>query len=229
MKLIGLIGGMSWESTVTYYQTLNTLVKEELGGLHSARCLLYSVDFAELEKNMKNDDWEKNAQILSQAAKMLEKAGADFILICTNTMHKLFDDIQKNINIPLLHIAQATADALKHQDIKTVALLGTKYTMKQDFFKDILSQNDINTLVPEEAEQEKMNTIIFDELCKGILLDESRKYFLDKIDKLAAQGAEGIILGCTELGLLLAQKDTDVPLFDTTILHAQAAVVKALN
>lgn len=229
MKTIGLIGGMSWESTVTYYQVINTCVKEKLGGLHSAKCLLYSVDFAQIEECQKNNEWEKSGQILSDAAKALEKAGADFILICTNTMHKVYPQIQKNISVPLLHIAEVTAQMLKKEAITKVALLGTKYTMQETFYAGIIEENGIKVITPSEKEQDYINSVIFDELCKGIIRNESKEKLLQIIDELSKQGAQGVILGCTEIGLLIKQEDTKVPLFDTTIIHAEAAVQEALS
>lgn len=210
MKTIGLLGGMSWESTVTYYQTVNKIVKQELGGLHSAKVLLYSVDFSEIEKCQADGDWEKSADILSLAAKCLEKAGADFIVICTNTMHKVASQIQSRIGIPIIHIAEATANELKHHNITKVALLGTKYTMTQDFFKEKLEKVGISVLIPDEQEIETINDVIYNELCLGIISETSKEKYLSIIDLLAKQGAQGVILGCTEIGLLIQQKDIDL-------------------
>lgn len=229
MKTIGLLGGMSWESTVTYYQVINRTVKERLGGLHSARCVLYSVDFAELEANMSQNDWDANARILSSAAQSLKAAGADFLLICTNTMHKLADQIQAAAGLPLLHIADLTADALAKQGIKTAGLLGTRFTMEQDFFKDRLEKRGIKAVVPDAAGRDGINEIIFRELCRGEILPESKRYFIRQIGKLREAGAEGIIFGCTEIGLLLGQADVACPVFDTTIIHAAGAAEYALQ
>lgn len=229
MKTIGLIGGMSWESTVTYYQIINTIVKEQLGGLHSAKCLLYSVDFAEIEECQANGNWEKSGRILSDAAKNLEKAGADFIIICTNTMHKVIDQIQRGLHIPILHIAEVTAVELKSQEIHKVALLGTKYTMEQDFYKSKLIEKGIEVLIPEAGDIAKINTIIYDELCCGIITEESRRIYVDIIKKLSKDGAQGVILGCTEIGLLVHQNDTTVPLFDTTFIHAKKAALYSIE
>ncbi|MFL8710353.1 aspartate/glutamate racemase family protein, partial [Clostridioides sp. GD02377] len=212
MKTIGLIGGMSWESTITYYQVINTVIKERLGGLHSSKCILYSVDFQEIEECQSSGNWEKSAKILSDAAIKLQNAGADFIVICTNTMHKVADKIQEKIHIPLLNIANVTAEVLKEKEIKKVALLGTKYTMEQDFYKDIIINNGIEVLVPNEEERVIINNTIFNELCVGIVSESSKKAFLSIIDTLGEQGVDGIILGCTEIGLLIKQNDTSIPL-----------------
>lgn len=223
MKTIGLLGGMSWESTVTYYQIVNKAIKQELGGLHSAKVLLYSVDFAEIEKCQAEGDWERSGDILSEAAENLEKAGADFILICTNTMHKVVPQIQSRIGIPVIHIAEATAEELKRHEIARVALLGTKYTMTQDFYKEKLEKAGISVLIPDAQGIETVNNIIYKELCLGVISEESKEKLLRIIDSLAEQGAQGVILGCTEIGLLIRQKDTDLPVFDTTQIHALKA------
>ena len=229
MKTIGLIGGMSWESTVTYYQVINEVVKEELGGFHSAKCLLYSVDFHEIEECMSKDDWERGTDILSDAAQRLEKAGAEFIVICTNTWHKVAALIQKKISIPIMHIAEVVALELKDQKIDTVALLGTSYTMEQDFYKTKLKENGITVIIPEEEDREVINRIIFRELCLGILSENSKQVYLRIIDDLMKKGAGGVILGCTEIGLLLHQRDTEAPLFDTTYIHAKKAAQYAIT
>ncbi|MDS0524704.1 amino acid racemase [Clostridium sp. SHJSY1] len=229
MKTIGLIGGMSWESTVTYYQVLNKVIKEQLGGLHSAKCLLYSVDFHEIEICQSSGNWEKSAQILSEAAQSLEKAGAEFIVICTNTMHKVVDTIKENINIPILHIAKATAQELKKKGIKKIGLMGTKYTMEQDFYKSKLIENGIEVLIPNIEDINLINSIIYDELCLGIISEHSKQIYLNIIDKLDKQGAEGVILGCTEIGLLIKQKDTKTPLFDTTLIHGEQAALQSIE
>lgn len=223
MKTIGLLGGMSWESTVTYYQIVNKAIKQELGGLHSAKVLLYSVDFAEIEKCQAEGDWERSGDILSEAAENLEKAGADFILICTNTMHKVVPQIQSRIGIPVIHIAEATAEELKCHEIARVALLGTKYTMTQDFYREKLEKAGISVLIPDAQGIETVNNIIYKELCLGVISEESKEKLLRIIDSLAEQGAQGVILGCTEIGLLIQQKDTDLPVFDTTQIHALKA------
>ncbi|WP_194955855.1 aspartate/glutamate racemase family protein [Faecalispora jeddahensis] len=229
MKTIGLLGGMSWESTVTYYQVINEIVNQELGGLHSAKILLYSVDFAEIEKCQADGDWDKSADILSAAAKNLEKAGADFIVICTNTMHKVAPQIQSKIGIPILHIAEATADELKRCNITTVALLGTKYTMTQAFYKEKLTRAGITVLIPDEQEIETVNDIIYQELCLGIISESSKEKYRDIIKALAKRGAEGVILGCTEIGMLIQQRDTDLPVFDTTRIHASKAAMLSIE
>ena len=219
MKTIGLIGGMSWESTTSYYQIINETVKQELGGLHSAKILLYSVDFAEIEHYQATGDWEKSAQVLSDVALKLEKAGADFIIICTNTMHKVAPQIQQRISIPILHIAQATADTLLEQGIQKVGLLGTKYTMTQDFYKEKLLESGLEVLIPDDSGVEMVNRIIYDELCLGNIQEESKQAYLNIIEQLKNSGAEAVILDCTEIGLLVKQSDTDMPLFDTTLIH----------
>lgn len=229
MKTIGLIGGMSWESTVTYYQVINDTVKEKLGGLHSAKILLYSVDFAEIEKCQSNGEWDKSAEILGEAAKNLEKAGADFIVICTNTMHKVAPQIQKMIDIPIVHIADATAEELKKKHIKRVALLGTKYTMTQDFYKDRITQNDIEVIIPDTDDIELVNSVIYDELCVGKIKDSSRKEYVRIINDMKQEGAEGVILGCTEIGLLIKQSDSSLPVFDTTEIHGKVAALKSIE
>ena len=223
MKTIGLIGGMSWESTASYYQLINETIKEKLGGLHSAKILLYSVDFAEIERYQASGDWDKSAEVLSQIAQNLEQAGADFIVICTNTMHKVAPQIQKTISIPILHIAQATAETLLENGIKKVGLLGTKYTMTQDFYKEKLFEAGLDVVIPDQAGVEEVNRIIYDELCLGQIKESSKQAYLAIIDDLKNAGAEAVILGCTEIGLLVKQEDTDMSLFDTTEIHALRA------
>lgn len=229
MKTIGLIGGMSWESTVTYYQQLNELVKERLGGLHSAKIAMYSVDFDEIESCQSSGDWDRSAEILTSAAQGLERAGADLILICTNTMHKVYPQIQAGVGVPLLHIADATADALEQAGVSRVALLGTRYTMCQDFYKSRLIDRGIEVLIPEAEDVELVDRVIFHELCLGQLKPSSKAEFLRIINELAQKGAQGVILGCTEIGLLIQQADTSLPVFDTTLIHAARAVELALG
>lgn len=229
MKTIGLIGGMSWESTVTYYQIINETIKSELGGLHSAKILLYSVDFAEIEECQAKGEWDKSADILSYAAQNLERAGADFIVICTNTMHKVAPQIKEKISIPILHIADATAEKLKEHNIQKVVLLGTKYTMTQNFYKEKIENEGIEVMVPDVKDIELVNSVIYDELCLGVINESSRKEFVRVIDSLKEKGAEGVILGCTEIGLLIQQKDSSLPVFDTTKIHACIASLKAIN
>lgn len=229
MKTIGLIGGMSWESTVTYYQIINETIKKELGGLHSGKILLYSVDFDEIEKCQAEGDWDKSAKILSEVAIKLEKAGADYIVICTNTMHKVAPQIQSQISIPIIHIAEATCDKLKENSIKKVALLGTKYTMTQDFYKSKLEEGGISVIIPDEQDVEIVNNVIYNELCLGKVLDTSKKKYIEIIEKLSKKGAEGVILGCTEIGLLINQNDTLLPVFNTTKIHAEKAALLSIK
>ena len=229
LKTIGLIGGMSWESTATYYKIINETVKEKLGGLHSAKCILYSVDFQEIEECQANGNWEKSGEILGEAAYNLEKAGADFIVICTNTMHKVVNQIKEKISIPILHIAEMTAEKILEKGLKNIALLGTKYTMEQDFYKSKLIEKGINVIIPDKNDIEIINEVIYDELCLGTINSNSKKKFLEIVDKLRSKGAEGIILGCTEIGLLIKNEDTDVPLFDTAIIHAEQAAIYSIK
>ncbi|WP_455042106.1 aspartate/glutamate racemase family protein [Leptotrichia buccalis] len=229
MKTIGLIGGMSWESTVTYYKIINEVIKEKLGGLHSAKCVLYSVDFQEIEECQANGNWEKSGEILGEAAYNLEKAGANFIVICTNTMHKVVNQIKEKISIPILHIAEMTAEKILEKGLENIALLGTKYTMEQDFYKSKLIEKGINVIIPDKNDVEIINKVIYDELCLGTINSDSKKKFLEIVDKLRSKEAEGIILGCTEIGLLIKNADTDVPLFDTAIIHAEQAAIYSIK
>lgn len=229
MRTIGLIGGMSWESTVSYYQIINETMKEELGGFHSAKILLYSVDFAEIETLQTKGLWEQSADILSNIAHNLEVAGADFIGICTNTMHKVVPQVQAKIGVPLLHIADATADVLTAGDIKKAALLGTKYTMTQDFYKDRIQSRGIDVMIPTEEDIELVNTVIYDELCLGEITENAKKQFIRIIGELKERGAEGVILGCTEIGMLIGQADSALPAFDTARIHARALALAALE
>ena len=229
MKTIGLIGGMSWESTVSYYQIINQTIKEKLGGLHSAKLLLYSVDFAVIEECQANDKWNESAEILTDIAKNLERAGADFIVICTNTMHKVVPQIQKQISIPIIHIADATAEVLIDAGIRKVALLGTKYTMTQDFYKEKLIDRGISVVIPDEEDIELVNHIIYDELCLGVVSEPSRDQYQQIIEELKTKGAEGVILGCTEIGLLIHQENSSLPIFDTTHIHARAAALESIG
>ncbi|MCB5227047.1 aspartate/glutamate racemase family protein [Alishewanella sp. 16-MA] len=229
MKTIGLIGGMSWESTIPYYRLLNQGVKQQLGGLHSAKCILYSVDFQQIERLQHAGDWQGAGEVLAEAAVALAAAGAEVIVLCTNTMHKVAAQIQAAVAIPLLHIADATATALQQAHCSRVGLLGTKFTMEQPFYRERLSEKyGVTVLLPTEAERDRLHQIIYQELCQGILKPESKQLVRRVMAGLALQGAEGIILGCTEIGLLVSQADAAVPLFDTTALHAQAAVAFAL-
>lgn len=229
MKTIGLIGGMSWESTVTYYQVINRTIEEELGGLHSAKILLYSVDFDEIERYQANNEWEKSAEVLGLAACRLQRAGADCIVICTNTMHKIAPQIQLFISVPLLHIAEMTAEELKKANIAKVGLIGTKYTMTEDFYRGKIEKAGIEVVVPDEQDVAYVNHVIYDELCRGRIYPESRDGFLNVISKLHAAGAQGVILGCTEIGLLVGDAKTTIPLFDTTLIHARKAALFALG
>ena len=229
MKTIGLIGGMSWESTIPYYRIINEEVKNRLGGLHSAKIVLYSVEFDEIEKCQSNGEWEKSGDILGNAAKAVESAGADFLLICTNTMHKVVPQIAAMIDIPIIHIADATADELEKNSTRSIGLLGTKYTMTQDFYKQRLIDRGIRVLIPDEGDIETVNTVIFDELCVGKISDVSREKLKEIITKLKCKGAEGVILGCTEIGLLIHQSDVDIPVFDTTVIHARKAAELAIE
>lgn len=224
-----MIGGMSWESSAEYYRLMNEEVKHQLGGLHSAKCILYSVDFQEIEHYQAEGEWSKAGQVLAEAAQSLESAGAEFIVICTNTMHKVIDIITEKITIPILHIADATANQIEKTSLQKVALLGTKYTMEQDFYRARVEGFGIEVLVPFAEERTEVNRIIYEELCLGKIEQTSKDYYLRVIENLVQLGAQGIILGCTEIGLLIKQEDVNVPVFDTTVLHAQAAVNMAIH
>jgi len=224
MKTIGLIGGMSWESSTEYYKIINSLINKRLGGLHSAKILMYSFDFAEIEKLQHDNKWDEAIKLMVNAAKRLEKANADFILICTNTMHRMAEDVTKSINIPLLHIVDATAEKAKEKNINKIGLLGTKFTMEQDFYKDKLKKHGIDTLIPNESQRNIVHNIIYEELCMGEIRDSSRESIKNIISYLGDNGAQGIVLGCTELPLLIKQEDSHIPIFDTTVIHAEAAV-----
>jgi len=228
--VIGLIGGMSWESSVEYYRFINQAVKHRLGGLHSAKCILYSVDFAEVETLQRHGQWTGAARLLLDAAASVEKAGADLLLICTNTMHKLADAIQAGIGIPLLHIADATAKTIKESGLHRVGLLGTLFTMEQDFYRGRLADRfGLEVVIPNPADRQAVHRVIYEELCLGTVRPDSRLNIAGIIDRMVKEGAEGIILGCTELGLLVGHEESAVPLFDTTRIHALAAVEYALE
>lgn len=229
MKTIGLIGGMSAESTVTYYKVINSVVNQKLGGFHSAKCLLYSVDFDEIERCQMSGEWEKSGEILADAARRLQKGGADFLVLCTNTMHKVAHAIQSAVNIPFLHIAEATARRVKDADIGKVCLLGTAFTMEEGFYKDVLARNGIDVIVPDADDRKTVNDVIYGELCHGVIKDESRAKFVGIINKAAALGARGAILGCTEIGLLVGDGDITFPVFDTALIHAEEAALAALE
>jgi aspartate racemase len=230
MRTIGLLGGMSWESTALYYQGINQGVKQELGGLHSAKVVLVSVDFQVIEDLQNKNQWKEAGRILSEAALQVEAAGADFLLICTNTMHKVAPQIESTISIPLLHIADATADIIKKQGITRIGLLGTNFTMEQEFYAGRLEKrHGLKVLVPEKEDREIVHRVIYDELVLGIQKDESREEYLRIMEDLRKKGAEGVIEGCTEIGMLVQQKHTNLPLFDTTEIHVQKAIAMALG
>lgn len=230
MKTIGLLGGMSWESTASYYKALNEGVKSRLGGLNSAKVVLFSVNFDEIEKLQHQGKWDETAVLLSDAAESVEKAGADFLMICTNTMHKVVPEIESRTSIPVLHIADATANVLQADGIEKVGLLGTRFTMEQDFYKGRLKDKfGMDVVVPTSEDQDTVHTIIYDELCKGVIKQGSKQQYLAIIDKLYAEGAQAVILGCTEIALLVNQQDTQVPLYDTTEIHAKQGVEYALS
>lgn len=230
MKTIGMLGGMSWESTASYYKAINEGVKSELGGLHSAKICLYSVNFDEIEKLQHEGKWDETALILSNAAKSVEAGGADFLMICTNTMHKVVPEIEAEISIPILHIADATAKKLAADGVKKVGLLGTRFTMEQDFYKSrLVDKFGIDVVVPNASEQTIVHNVIYDELCRGIINAQSREQYLNIVNALHFQGVEAVILGCTEIALLIQQAHTQVPLYDTTEIHAAQAVQLATS
>ncbi|TDX17759.1 aspartate racemase [Buttiauxella sp. BIGb0552] len=225
MKTIGLLGGMSWESTIPYYRLINEGIKEQLGGLHSAKIVLHSVDFHEIEACQSKGEWDLAGEMLAQAAVGLQKAGAEGIVLCINTMHKVAHHIESRCGLPFLHIADATGRAITAQNVQRVALLGTRYTMEQDFYRGRLSAEfGIESLIPEEPQRLRINQIIFEELCLGKITEESKRYYQQVIEELQGQGAQGVIFGCTEIGLLLNQQDCPLPVFDTAAIHAADAV-----
>ncbi len=228
MKTLGLIGGMSWESTVPYYRLINQTVKQELGGLHSARLLLYSVDFAEIERLQMSGDWDTAGQVLADAGRALRAGGAELLVICTNTMHKVADAVEAASGLPLLHIADATANEIRARGLHRVGLLGTRFTMEQDFYRQRLVGHGLEVLVPDADDRGIVHRVIYDELCLGQVRDESRQQYRRIIADLVARGAQGVILGCTEIGLLVGDDDASVPLFDTAALHARHAALAAL-
>ncbi len=230
LKTIGMLGGMSWESTATYYRALNEGIKSALGGLHSAKICMVSVDFDEIEKLQHTGDWDSTAEILADAAKSIESGGADFLLICTNTMHRVASQIGEKISIPILHIADATAERLLKDGVKCVGLLGTRFTMEQDFYKNRISENyAIEVIVPDESERDDIHKVIYKELCLGVIREQSKERYLHIIERLKQRGAAAVILGCTEIALLVQQDHTSVPLYDTTAIHAEQAVLLALS
>jgi aspartate racemase len=230
MKTIGLIGGMSWESTTEYYRLINEGVRSRLGGLHSAKCLMFSVDFAEIEELQRQGRWDEAGQVMAAAARSLERGGADFIVLCTNTMHKLTAQIEAAVSIPFLHIADATAARIRAAGSHSVGLLGTRFTMQEDFYKGRLeTRYNLRVLIPPAQARETVHAVIYTELCLGITREESRQAYRQILHDLAQAGAQGIILGCTEIGLLVKPEDSPVPLFDTTLIHAEAAVEHALH
>ncbi|WP_035768719.1 aspartate/glutamate racemase family protein [Arthrobacter castelli] len=228
-RVIGMLGGMSWESSAQYYRLANELVRERLGGLHSARVLLASVDFADIEALQAAGQWDEAGKVLAEAAKGLEAGGAELLLICTNTMHKVADRVQAAIHIPLLHLADATAQAIIRAGLGTVGLLGTAFTMEQNFYRDRLASHGLTVLVPSADDRADVHRIIYDELCQGLLHEESRQIYRDVISRLAEAGADGVVLGCTEIELLISAADSQVPVFPTTRLHVEAAVDASLG
>ena len=228
MKTIGLLGGMSWESTELYYRLINEGVKAQLGGLHSAQIAMVGVDFQPIEDMQHQGDWAGSGQALAKAAQQIEAAGADFLLICTNTMHKVAPEVEAAINIPLLHLADATAQRVKQADMQSIGLLGTNFTMEQDFYRGRLEDQGLNVIVPPKADRDIVHQVIYDELCLGQVRDASRIEYLRIMDDLHAAGAQGVIEACTEIVMLVQQPHTDIPLFDTTSIHAEAAVALAL-
>lgn len=229
MKTIGLIGGMSWESSAEYYRMLNEQMKQRLGGLHSAECLMHSVDFEEIERFQSQGKWDEAGERLANVARSLEKGGAELIVLCTNTMHKVISSIEEAVSVPVLHIADATAKEIRANHLHTVGLLGTKYTMEQNFYKERIQGSGIEVLIPEAAERDIINEIIFTELCLGEISESSKVKYQQAIQNLIDRGAQGIILGCTEIGLLIQDEDASVPLFDTAKIHVEAAVKQALD
>ncbi|QOR65943.1 aspartate/glutamate racemase family protein [Cytobacillus suaedae] len=229
MKTIGLIGGLSWESTSVYYSYINRYVQEKLGGIHSAKCLIYSFDFEEIAALQRQGEWQKATEKMIEAATCLENGGAELIVICTNTMHLMAEEVKNACTVPLVHIVDCLVEDILHLGQKKVGLLGTKFTMEQPFYRDLLIKQGIEVITPGEEERNIIHDIIFNELCKGVINKSSKSYYLSVINNLVENGAEGIILGCTEIPLLITQNDTHIPLFDTTFIHARKAAALALN
>ncbi|WP_454831489.1 aspartate/glutamate racemase family protein [Pseudoxanthomonas wuyuanensis] len=228
MKTIGMIGGMSWESTLPYYRLINQTIRDQLGGLHSAKLVLYSVDFHDIEQLQRCGDWQRAGEAMTQAARALQAAGADFLILCTNTMHKVAESIEAAVPLALLHIADATATAIHQAGLSRVGLLGTRFTMEQDFYRQRMRAQGIDVIVPDAAGRDDVHRIIYEELCQGRILDNSRQRYRQVIANLVESGAEAVILGCTEITLLVSADDAPVPLFDTTALHAHAAALHSL-
>jgi len=230
MKTIGLIGGMSWESSVEYYRLINQAAKARLGGLHSAKCIMHSVDFGEIEPLQHQGKWVEAAEQMIEAASHVQDGGADFVVLCTNTMHKVADELERHLSIPLLHIADVTAEAIKRRNCDRVGLLGTMFTMEDDFYRGrLIDKHALDVIVPDDEERQAVHDVIYDELCLGKIRQESKRRYIDIMGHLVRSGAQGIILGCTEIGLLVGQGDSEVPMFDTTRIHAEAAVEYALG
>jgi aspartate racemase len=229
MKTIGLIGGLSWESTSVYYSYINRYVQQKLGGLHSAKCLVYSFDFEEIARLQRQGEWNLATEKMVEAAKILEKGGADLVVICTNTMHLMAKEVQQAIDVPLIHIVDCVVSEIKDKNLSKVGLLGTRFTMEQPFYKELLNEQGIDVIIPDEEERSIVHDVIFGELCQGVVEQGSKEAYLGIINKLVDRGAEGIILGCTEIPLLIQQNDTSIPLFDTTYLHAIKVAEKALS
>lgn len=228
MKTIGLIGGLSWESTSVYYSYINRFVQERLGGINSARCVMYSFNFEEVAALQKAGEWAKLTDEMIHAAKTLENSGADMIVICTNTMHKMVDEMKGALSIPIIHIVDCVVESIKERGLSKVGLLGTMFTMEQPFYREILEKNGIEVIIPNEADREIIHSVIYGELCKGEIKDASKQAYLDIIERLHSNGAEGAILGCTEIPLLIQQGDTSIPVFDTTYLHSKKVAELAL-
>ena len=230
MKTIGMIGGMSWESSIEYYRIVNQAVRKKLGGLHSAKSIMYSVEFAEIEELQHQNQWDKLAEIMVEVGRSLERGGADFVIICTNTMHKLYDEVQQSIKIPMLNIADATAEKIKSDGIDRIALLGTRFTMEENFYKGrLVEKYGLEVMIPSPDQMETVHRVIYDELCAGLIKPDSKHRYAAIMQDMVAEGAGGVILGCTEIGLLVKPEDSPVPLFDTTEIHARAAVDYALR
>jgi aspartate racemase len=230
MKCIGLIGGLSWESTIVYYKMINELVRDQLGGLHSADCLVYSFDFAEIEALQVSGRWDEATERMISVAQRLERGGADFLLICSNTMHKMAEQVQASVSIPLLHLADTTAERITARGLTKIGLLGTRFTMEEDFYKGrLINKYGLDVIVPDGQERQIVNSVIYDELCQGVIKPESKQHYITIMNRLVERGAQAIILGCTEITLLVAQPDATVPLFDTTAIHAEVAVEYALG